>query len=174
MITFHHANTRGSRAGRLRIAHLCVVEQASSTRHVSFLAALDTDHKHKFSLTYLSYLSDSLTNTHNTFGTRPMCTWRSSTADWRINTNPISHRLWAQSHRDWGPRAEKNWAWQESWDRSVSHTGFSRETSSKILSPKICMDLAKLVPRCLTSSHRGIPMMIQRRALQSRILKTEN
>ena len=25
MITFHHANTRGSRAGRLRIAHLCVL-----------------------------------------------------------------------------------------------------------------------------------------------------
>ena len=24
MITFHHANTRGSRTGRLRIAHLCV------------------------------------------------------------------------------------------------------------------------------------------------------
>ena len=35
--------------------------------HVSFLAAPDTDHKHKFSLThliYLSYLSDSLTNTY--------------------------------------------------------------------------------------------------------------
>ena len=26
MITFHHANTRGSRAGRLRIAHLCVLK----------------------------------------------------------------------------------------------------------------------------------------------------
>ena len=34
MITFHHANTRGSRAGRLRIAHLCVPDtqdQWSST-----------------------------------------------------------------------------------------------------------------------------------------------
>ena len=49
MITFHHANTRGSRAGRLRIAHLCVPKQLSSTCHVSFLAATDTDHKHKFS-----------------------------------------------------------------------------------------------------------------------------
>ena len=39
----------------------------SSTCHVSLLAALDTDHKHTFSLThliYFSYLSDSLTNTH--------------------------------------------------------------------------------------------------------------
>ena len=34
MITFHHANTRGSRAGRLRIAHLCVAKHLSSTCHV--------------------------------------------------------------------------------------------------------------------------------------------
>ena len=44
MITFHHANTRGSRAGRLRIAHLW-----SSMCHVSFLAAPDIEHKHKLS-----------------------------------------------------------------------------------------------------------------------------
>ena len=50
MITFHHANTRGSRAGRLRIAHLCVRKKLSSTCDVSFLAASGTDHKHKFSL----------------------------------------------------------------------------------------------------------------------------
>ena len=57
MFTFLHANTRGPRAGRLRIAHL------SSTCHVSFFASPDTDHKHKPSLTYLS---DSITNTHKT------------------------------------------------------------------------------------------------------------
>ena len=67
MITFHPANTRGSRAGRLRIAHRCVLKQLSSTCHVSLLAAPDTDHKHKFSLIYLTYLSDDLPNTH----TRP-------------------------------------------------------------------------------------------------------
>ena len=33
MITFHHANTRGSRAAKLRIAHLCVAKQVSSTCH---------------------------------------------------------------------------------------------------------------------------------------------
>ena len=60
MTTSLHANTRGSRAGRLRIAHL------SSTCHVSFLAAPDTDHEHKFPLTFLTYLSDSITNTHKT------------------------------------------------------------------------------------------------------------
>ena len=62
LTTFHHANTRGSRAGRLRIAHLCVVKQLSSTCRVWFLAAPDTVHNHKF--------SDDLTNTHATFGTR--------------------------------------------------------------------------------------------------------
>ena len=35
MITFHHANTRGSRDGRLRIAHLCVPE--TIVIHVSCL-----------------------------------------------------------------------------------------------------------------------------------------
>ena len=93
MIKFHHANTRGSRAGRLRIAHLCVMKQWSFTCHVSFHAALDTVHKHKFSLTYLIYLSDDLSNTHKTFGTRWIFTLRCSMAEWRINTNPISHRL---------------------------------------------------------------------------------
>ena len=60
MITFHHANTRGSSS---RIAHLCVVEQLSSTCHVSSFASPDTDHKHKFSLVYLTCLSDDLSNT---------------------------------------------------------------------------------------------------------------
>ena len=70
------------------------MKQLSSTCHVSFLAASDTDHKHKFSLThliYLSYLSDSITNTHKNYGTRPIVTLRCSTAEWRINTNHISH-----------------------------------------------------------------------------------
>ena len=54
----------------LKIAHLSVPKQLSSTCHVSFLAAPDTDHKHKFSLTYLTFLSDNLTNKHKTFGAR--------------------------------------------------------------------------------------------------------
>ena len=35
MITFHNANTRGSRAAKLRIAHLCVLENLSSTCFLS-------------------------------------------------------------------------------------------------------------------------------------------
>ena len=57
MITFHRANTRGSRAHKLRIARIGVLRHLSSTCHVSFLAAPDTDHQHKLSLTYLTYLS---------------------------------------------------------------------------------------------------------------------
>ena len=75
MVTFHHANTRGSRAGRLRIAHLCVLE--TTVIHVSFLAAPDTDHKHKFSLTHfihLSYLSDDLSFTNKPYDSRPIYT----------------------------------------------------------------------------------------------------
>ena len=36
--------------------HWCLQNSLSSTRHVSFLAAPDTDHQHKFSLTCLIYL----------------------------------------------------------------------------------------------------------------------
>ena len=52
-------------------------KQLSSTCHVSFLAATDTDHK--FSLTcliYFSYLSDSLISTHKINGPRPIFTVR--------------------------------------------------------------------------------------------------
>ena len=50
-----------------------------TTCHVSFLAAPDTDHKHK----YLTNLSGYLTNTHKIFGTRSIFTLRSSTAEWQ-------------------------------------------------------------------------------------------
>ena len=42
MITFHHANTRGSRAARLRIAHLCVLR--TIVIHVSCLVPCRTWH----------------------------------------------------------------------------------------------------------------------------------
>ena len=106
MVTSHHANTRGSRAGRLRIAHLCLSHMLS-TCHVSFLAALGTHHKHKFSatrLTYLSHLSDGLTFTSEPCDPRPTCTLRCSTAEWRINTNRLSHTRWEDGMKKigWG------------------------------------------------------------------------
>ena len=75
-----------------RVARIGVLKQLSSACHVSFLAAPDTDHKHKFSLTYSTYLSDVLFLTPKTFGARSIFTVRKFTAEWRINTNPISHR----------------------------------------------------------------------------------
>ena len=69
-------------------------KKLSSTCHVSFLAA--PVHKHKFfltHLTFLSFLSNSLTYTYKIYDSRTIFTLRSSTAEWRINTNPISHKL---------------------------------------------------------------------------------
>ena len=50
----------------------------------------------------------------------------------------------------------------------------SSEKTTKILSPKTWMNLEKLVQRCPTSSHRCIPVRTHRKALQTRILKMEN
>ena len=50
-------------------------KQLSSTCHVSSLAASDTDHQHKFSLTqfiHFSYLSDDLTFAHKPYDPRPI------------------------------------------------------------------------------------------------------
>ena len=94
MITIHQANTRSSSS---RIAHLCVTKKKmSSTCDVSSFAAPDTDHQQKFTLTHsihVSYLSDGVTFAHKPYDSRPIFTLRCSTAEWRINTNPISHRL---------------------------------------------------------------------------------
>ena len=93
-----HAWPRSSKAQELQGSGLHIfvsLKQMSSTCHVSFLAAPDTDHKHKFSLThliYFSHLADSLNNTHKIDGLRRIFTLRCSTAEWRINTNPISHK----------------------------------------------------------------------------------
>ena len=53
------------------------LKQLSSTCHVSFFAAPDTDHQHKFSLTHFihfSYLSDGRTFAHKTYDSRPLYT----------------------------------------------------------------------------------------------------
>ena len=83
--------------------------------------------------------------------------------------------VWDQSHRDrsgraWRPRAQKNWAWKKYWDRSVSNTGkFVRNSITEDVE-----EFGKLLQRRPTSSHRCIPIMTQRRALQTRIMKMAN
>ena len=56
----------------------------------------------------------------------------------------------------------------------IKHRKELWELTAKILSPKIRMNLEKSVSRCPTSSHRCTPIMTQRKALQTRILKMEN
>ena len=100
---------------------------------------------------------------------------------WRFHANGHSYWLWAQNHRDqwfrrrghqsWRPRARKNWAWQESWDISVSNP---RKICEKFSYWRYRGIWKKLVLMCLTSSHRCIPNSIRRKALQTRTLKMEN
>ena len=78
LTTFHHANTRGSRAGRLRIAHLCVLKQVSSTCHFSFLDAPDTDLKHKLSLSPTSPIFPTISH-HQAIR---RVTWKPLTTPW--------------------------------------------------------------------------------------------
>ena len=94
MITFHHAKTRGSRAAKLRIAHLCVPK--TFVIHVSCYHSLPhlTLTTSTSSLTHFihfSYLSDGATFADKPYDSRPIYTLRCSTAEWRINRNPISH-----------------------------------------------------------------------------------
>ena len=101
MITFHHANTRGSRAAKLRIVHLCVPK----TIDIQVSCLVLCDHKHKFSLTHfihLSNLSDGVSFTNKPYDSRPICTLRWPTAEWRINTNQICHitEVQRQSRRE--------------------------------------------------------------------------
>ena len=56
--------------------HWCPKKIPSSTCHVSFLAAPDTDHQHKFSLTCLTYLPVVLSLTVKSFGARSIYTLR--------------------------------------------------------------------------------------------------
>ena len=67
MTTFHQANTRGSRAHSSGLHALVSQSNCNPTCHVSFLAALDTDYQHKFSLTYLTCLSVVLSLTPEIF-----------------------------------------------------------------------------------------------------------
>ena len=114
MITFRHANTRGSRAGELRIAHLCVPKTKCHPR-VMFQSfphlTLTTSARSLSHPSHLPLLSFRQSHQHTqNNGSRYIFTLRCSAAEWRINTNAVSHRLRAQigrdqSHRDRSDRA---------------------------------------------------------------------
>ena len=74
VITFHHANTRGSRAAKRKSTSWCPWNNCH-LRVTSRPFATYTDHKHKFSLTHFihfSYLSDGLTFAYKHCDTRPI------------------------------------------------------------------------------------------------------
>ena len=75
MITFHHGNTRGSRATRLRIAHLCVPE--TIVIHHPLLLSFRRSHLRKQALWFSTRIYPVMFH-----------------AEWRINTNPMSHIVW--------------------------------------------------------------------------------
>ena len=68
----------------LKFKDLCAKNSLSSTRHVSFFAALDTDHQHKFSLTYISNLTVILSYTLRPVVSRSNYTLRRFTAEFAV------------------------------------------------------------------------------------------
>ena len=69
--------------------------------------------------------------------------------------------------------------WKIELDRNLGTDPYQKQerftrSNFLILSPITWITLERLVPRCPTSCHRCIPIMTQRRALQTRILKMEN
>ena len=142
------------------------LKQLSSTCHVPFLAALDTGHKHKFSLTRLvhfSYLSDSLTNTQKTKGARPKkpCDVpRQSGGSTQIPSltgcEPKTKVIETEAivPEDLEPRRIE-------LDRNLGTDPYQTQE-------RFARNLEKLVRSRPTSSHRCIPIV------QTRMLKTEN
>ena len=112
-----------------------------------------------------------------TFGTRWTITLRRSPTEWRFHADSHSYRLWAQngwvqkhrlrSNQSWRPRVQKNWVRQKPCIKSTKDLW-------EVLLLEILRNLEQLVPMSLTSSHRCIPITIQRKALQTRTLKMEN
>ena len=86
----HHFSSREH--AWLKVKDLCAKNILSSTRHVSFLAAPDTDNQHKFSLTYLSNLAVILFYTPKPVVPRSIKTLRPFTAELWFLGSPISHR----------------------------------------------------------------------------------
>ena len=153
MITFHHANTRGARAAKLRFAHLCV--HKTVVIHVSCLIPCRTWHWPQAQL-----LSHPL---HP-----PLLSFRRSLL--------YKRALWFSTHT-YSLRCSSDRAWRP---RELCLTGILGQIRIKsrkdleILFLRLWTNLEKLVRRCPPSSHRCIPIMTQRRALQTRILKMDN
>ena len=184
MITLNHPNTRGSRAGRLRIAHLCVPQTVAI--HVSCLIPCRTWHwppaqvlSHLFHPLILSFRRSHLCKQ----ATRASTHKYPAMFHGRVADQHISHLSQIMSPTRLRPKSSrpKRSSLKTSSPEELSLTEIVgqiqvkyRKDSWETLFLKIWMNLEKLVRRCPASSHRCIPIMTQRRALQTRILKMEN
>ena len=93
VITCHHANTRGSRASRLRIARIGVPKRVCHPRVMSRSLPHLTLTTSTSSLSPTSPIFQSFSPSHpSPFGARSIYTLRWSTAEWRIHWGPICHR----------------------------------------------------------------------------------
>ena len=77
--------------------------------------------------THFTYLSDTFP-THTTFGTRTIFTLRISTAEWRINTNPISHKRSTSYSNALA-------------DKATRHIGSSSPTTFKVVGRRVSRHL---------------------------------
>ena len=176
MITFHHANTRGSRAARLRIAHFC--DHEAIVLHESCLVLCRTWHwppaqvfSHPFHLLHLSFRHS---HQHPQDLRYTMTVYPAMIHD-RVADQHKYHLSQVMS-----PKSSTS-SLKTTSPEELSLTGIfgqirikDRKDLWETLLQKIWTNLEKLVQRCRTSSHRCIPIMTQRRALQTRILKMEN
>ena len=145
MITLHHANTRASRAAKLRIAHLCVPPAQTRSMILDLYLPCDVPRQSGGS-TQIPPLTD----------------YEPKSVEIKvIETEAIEPA-------DLEPRRtelDKNLG----TDPYHLQERFMRNSITEDVD-----DFSKLVQRRFTSSHRCIPIMTQRRALQTRILKMAN
>ena len=101
---------------------------------------------------------------HKTYDSRPRFTLRCSTAEWRINTNPTSHRFWAPSRLRSQPSTPKRSSRKTSSPEELILEGILGQIRVKYRKDlwetpllKMWVNLEKLVQRRPTSSHGCIP-----------------
>ena len=100
MFTFHHANTRGSKSCKAQdCTSLCPCNNchprvmSHSLPHLTLTTSTSSLSSNSSTS---PILPDGLIFANKPYDRRPIYPLRYSTAEWRINTNPISHRNGAE------------------------------------------------------------------------------
>ena len=185
MMTFHHAKTRASRVQRLRIARIGVLKRFRLPRVMSRSLPDLTLTTSTSSLSPIS-MNSPIFPTVSPLHTSPMildpCV-PPSMFHGRVADQHKSHlsQVMSPSRLRIKPWTPKQSSLKTSSTEESSLTGIlgqirikDRKDLWETLLLKMWTNLEKLVQRCPISSHRCIPIMTQRSALQTRILKMEN